>query len=81
MEDQGCRRDPEADAAVVAAEPLDDVVEIEDQLAPPVAAGNVADLEAQAVDRVVVPRQAREIGVRDPLLHHATFWRRRLRKR
>ncbi len=54
------RRDAELNAAVRRADPFDDVVDVEHQIGVPVALEGIADVEAQAVERVVVPRQSLE---------------------
>ena len=45
-----------------AAGPGDDVVDVEHQLAAPVAGIGVADLKMESMDHVVVPQQGRELA-------------------
>lgn len=66
---QDRRRDPEACAAFTAAHPLDDVVDIEDQIVAPIALAGVADIEAQPIDDVVVPRNTVEIEFGNRIVH------------
>ncbi len=52
---QGRRGDAEPGTAGDATDPLDDVVDVEDEIAVPIVSGNIADVEADSIDRVVVP--------------------------
>jgi len=66
VEGERRRRDAERDLAVRAADPFDDVVDVEDEVARPIAAIRIARLEPESVDRVVVPGELREIPVQGP---------------
>ena len=57
MKRQRRRRDTEACAAFTAAYPLDDVIDVENQIVAPVTLARVANIEAHGVDDIVVPRQ------------------------
>jgi hypothetical protein len=55
MKGQGGGRDAKPGAAVGPANPFDDVIDVEDQLTPPVTLCDVANIEQQGIDKVVVP--------------------------
>ncbi len=66
---QGRGGDAKADPTVRAAQPRDDVVDVEHEIASPVAARRVAEIETQPVKCVVVPPQTVELGPRGRLRH------------
>lgn len=66
MENQSCGRDPELRATTLrVAYPFDNVIDVEDQIGMPVAAIRIADVETDAVERIVVPRDVFEVGICD----------------
>ena len=71
MEDEGGRRDLELDTLVGAAEPFDDMVDVEHQVALPVVARGIAERQMQAIDMVVVPRQLLEVDIGGGRFRHS----------
>ena len=61
MEDEGCRRDAELSSATDAADPLDDEIDVEREIAGPVPI-RTAGAELDRPDVTVVPEKAIEVG-------------------